>query len=110
MQVTGVGFAVSLFGRDWQKLFMGRLFANVVHCLPPFKGVVSDPTCLSSGLDHSLLLVGYNLSAPVPYWLLLNSWGANWGEQGFIRLAIQDGDGVCGMNIMPPYYPVMPSK
>lgn len=70
------------------------------------QGVFSDPTCLSTGLDHTLLLVGYNLSASVPYWVLLNSWGTAWGEQGFIRLAIKGGDGICGINLLPGYYPV----
>ena len=28
-----------------------------------------------------------------------NSWGDDWGEDGYIRIAIQDGDGVCGINI-----------
>ena len=27
-----------------------------------------------------------------------NSWGDDWGEDGYIRIAIRDGDGVCGMN------------
>lgn len=32
------------------------------------------------------------------YWKVQNSWGSSWGDQGFIRIDIQDGDGVCGIN------------
>lgn len=32
------------------------------------------------------------------YWKLQNSWGKNWGDNGFIKFEIQDGHGVCGIN------------
>jgi len=37
------------------------------------------------------------------YWLVQNSWGTSWGESGFIRLAIEDGYGVSGMNKVIQY-------
>merc|ERR1711964_552763 len=30
-------------------------------------------------LDHCVQLVGYNLDASTPYWLVRNSWGSSWG-------------------------------
>jgi len=36
-----------------------------------------------TSLDHGILLAGYTSS----YWLVKNSWGASWGENGYIRLA-----------------------
>jgi len=42
------------------------------------------------GHDHAVLLVGYTENT----WKIKNSWGATWGEQGFIR--INKGLGGCG--------------
>lgn len=39
-------------------------------------------------INHALLLVGYGLDQDgQEYWLIKNSWGKWWGEDGYIRLA-----------------------
>merc|ERR1711904_639394 len=61
---------------------------------------------LSSGcgtnLDHGVLAVGYNTAEG--YWLVKNSWGASWGDNGYIKLA-QSGN-VCGI-LNQPVYPTV---
>ena len=32
------------------------------------------------------------------YWIAQNQWGTDWGENGFIRIAVEDGVGVSAMN------------
>ena len=32
------------------------------------------------------------------YWKGQNSWGTDWGDAGFVKIAIRKGRGVCGMN------------
>ena len=34
----------------------------------------------------------------MPYWVIQNSWGSWWGENGFVRIEAVDGKGVCGSN------------
>ncbi|XP_058382366.1 cathepsin W [Diceros bicornis minor] len=70
-------------------------------------------TCDPRHVDHSVLLVGFGVegrraeagsSRPrprhsTPYWILKNSWGANWGEKGYFRL--HRGSNACGITKYP---------
>ncbi|XP_062136111.1 procathepsin L-like [Drosophila sulfurigaster albostrigata] len=50
-------------------------------------GVLNNPSC-SHSVDHSLVVIGYGTdSVGGDYWLVRNSWGENWGENGYIRMA-----------------------
>ena len=48
--------------------------------------------CRGTSLNHGVLLVGYTQN----YWIVKNSWGKNWGEQGFVRVNNQTGKN-CGI-------------
>jgi cysteine peptidase B len=60
-------------------------------------GVVTN--CISQNLDHGVLLVGYGTSGTTPYWIIKNSWGSSWGEQGYIR--VQRGTNQCLITSYP---------
>ncbi|XP_028044297.1 cathepsin L1-like [Bombyx mandarina] len=60
-------------------------------------GVYDDPFCVSWHLNHAMLLIGYTQD----YWILLNWWGRNWGEDGYMR--IRRGLNRCGVANMATY-------
>ncbi len=88
-----VSVAVEADGLDWQ-FYMG--------------GVVTDACGLN--LDHGVLVVGYGTdSTQGDYWKVKNSWGPDWGEEGYIRIGRGskfDPAGECGI-LMDPSYPVV---
>jgi len=65
---------------------------------------VFDGAC-SAELDHALTAVGYGSSYGQDYIVMKNSWGMNWGEQGFVRIKKGTGkpEGVCGIYAMASY-------
>jgi len=65
-------------------------------------GVLSDSSC-GTQLDHGVLVVGYGTDATSnqDYWIVKNSWGATWGESGYIRLV--RGSNECGVAAMASY-------
>ena len=66
-------------------------------------GVFSGPC--GTNLDHGVLVVGYTDD----YWIVKNSWGASWGDQGYIMMKRGvSSSGICGI-AMQPSYPVASS-
>ncbi|KAL0629965.1 Cathepsin W [Plecturocebus cupreus] len=83
------------------------------------KGVIKarPTTCDPQFVDHSVLLVGFGSGKSeegmgaetvssqsrhprsTPYWILKNSWGAQWGEEGYFRL--HRGSNTCGVTKYP---------
>jgi C1A family cysteine protease len=62
-------------------------------------GILTEWQCDDiPALDHCVQAVGYNMTAPMPYWIVRNSWGTDWGEDGYIRL--QYGTNTCGLTFV----------
>jgi C1A family cysteine protease len=66
-------------------------------------GVYNNPTCPTQ-INHAVLLVGYGTERNQPYWLIKNSWGATWGENGYMKLA--RGSNRCGIVSAASYFVV----
>eukprot|EP01061_Rhynchopus_euleeides_P017449 TRINITY_DN28_c0_g1_i7.p2 TRINITY_DN28_c0_g1~~TRINITY_DN28_c0_g1_i7.p2 ORF type:complete len:382 (+),score=131.81 TRINITY_DN28_c0_g1_i7:1261-2406(+) len=65
------------------------------------EGVFDDAKC-GYVMNHAVVLVGYGTDKGQGYWIVRNSWGASWGESGYIRLArFGDGKEPCGMDNEP---------
>lgn len=68
-----------------------------------YNGGVFDGYCGTS-LDHGVLVVGYGTESGKDYWLIKNSWGGSWGDQGYIKIVRGlGGAGQCGVAEMPSY-------
>lgn len=62
-------------------------------------GIIGADSCGTS-LDHAVQLVGYGEEEGTKYWLVRNSWGEAWGENGYVRLERTDSEsteGTCGI-------------
>ncbi|XP_039134161.1 senescence-specific cysteine protease SAG39-like [Dioscorea cayenensis subsp. rotundata] len=59
-----------------------------------------------TNLDHGVAVVGYgSASDGTKYWLVRNSWGSSWGENGYIRMQrdVGDDEGLCGIAMQASY-------
>jgi len=72
-------------------------------------GIYNDYKC-GTKLDHGVLVIGYDHDTDLnmSYWIIKNSWGSQWGDNGYIRIQrnINDTRGLCGI-AMQPSYPII---
>lgn len=52
-----------------------------------YKGGVYKHTSGGFLGGHAVEMIGWGVENGQEYWLCKNSWGPNWGEQGYFRIA-----------------------
>ncbi|XP_073419405.1 cathepsin W-like [Dendrobates tinctorius] len=62
-------------------------------------GVIRRQSCNRKKLNHAVLLTGFSRGTKLPYWIIKNSWGDDWGECGFFKLFF--GVNMCGITSYP---------
>jgi len=111
----GAGAGVGLVG--WQKLpenKLAPLMRALVEVGPVavavatpatwnfYTGGVMDSCEPHNVINHAVVLTGFGAEGPQNYWQIQNSWGMDWGEQGFIRLLRRDAEEQhCGWDTRP---------
>jgi C1A family cysteine protease len=71
-----------------------------------YSGGVLDSTQCGTNLDHGVLIAGYGSENGKDYWLVKNSWGTSWGDNGYVKIARSSSTndpGICGIAMMPSF-------
>lgn len=69
-------------------------------------GIISADSGCPTEIDHAIVAVGYGVEDGVQYYIVRNSWGTSWGEDGYVRIETSGGRGTCGINQFV-YYPTL---
>ncbi|XP_068107735.1 cathepsin K-like [Hyperolius riggenbachi] len=83
--------------------------ANVTSFQFYKKGVYEDPACDGKPLNHAVLVIGYGMekvgNRSVAYWLVKNSYGEQYGDKGYIKMA-KGKCNFCGIASQATYAPI----
>lgn len=106
VKATSSGTHVSGFGNSWGTKIMEAIDtmpvsvaiqANKLVFQTYSSGVITSSKCGTS-IDHAVVATGYDNDATEPYFIVRNSWGASWGNAGYVNIGISTGAGICGIN------------
>ncbi|XP_072449888.1 procathepsin L-like [Chiloscyllium punctatum] len=59
-------------------------------------GIYYNQNCTKHLPNHAMLVVGFGTDNRQKYWLVKNSWGTGWGDEGYIKMA-KDVQNMCGI-------------
>jgi C1A family cysteine protease len=62
-------------------------------------GIMNGSGCYAGSPDHGVAVVGWGEEDGTKYWIVKNSWGEDWGENGYVR--ILRGENACGVEDYP---------
>lgn len=106
--ITNVASYTALPANDPQALMEAvarQPVAVAMYASGPIMGYrsgVFDNNYCGTNVNHAVIIVGYGTDSDSgkDFWIVKNSWGPTWGEQGYFRLKrdmSQKGPGMCGI-------------
>ncbi|KAL0974319.1 hypothetical protein UPYG_G00218770 [Umbra pygmaea] len=60
-----------------------------------YLGGIIQHHCSYHNANHAVIVIGYDTTGAVPYWIVQNSWGTSWGNEGYVYIKM--GANVCGI-------------
>lgn len=85
--IEAIKTAISTYGVVEASVYVGSAFQAYS------RGIYQDTNtsctanpCYYTPTNHAIALVGWNDNGGDGYWILRNSWGTSWGENGYMRI------------------------
>jgi hypothetical protein len=102
-ETTIAGYVVCDFGNETDMaekcakfgVLTATLDASALEFVQYRSGVYDYNSCQPESQSHEVAIVGFGEDDGTPYWILRNSWGVGWGEEGYMRF--QRGNNLCGI-------------
>ena len=94
---------------DMEKAILGRPIAVGLSAgyfaFRYYKSGVLNAGCPETPVNHGVVVVGAGNEGGLDYWLVRNSWGGNWGAEGYIKIARggPQKTGYCGISSCAEY-------
>ena len=63
-----------------------------------YSGIYEEKGCgtTTQDVNHAVLATGYGVNAVTPYWNVKNSWGTEWGINGYFKIV--RGKNMCALD------------
>ncbi|XP_058252375.1 cathepsin O [Hemibagrus wyckioides] len=60
-----------------------------------YQGGIIQHHCSAEHANHAVIITGYDTTGEVPFWIVRNSWGTAWGDEGYAYIKM--GENICGV-------------
>lgn len=109
MEIPNFGYVLKSSSQDIRDQLAKGPFSTLVYSTNYYfqhytGGILNVVGCTAnytntSIVDHAVEYVGYGTENGQDYWLIKNSWGTDWGEEGYIRVQQEETGGVCNIQL-----------
>ena len=101
--IHGIKNAIMTYGVVFATVFVNNSFRDYIGDVYSDNNTVCNANPCYYGSNHAVALIGWGRD-PIKgeYWILRNSWGTGWGENGYMRIAMSSARVACGATYLIP--------